>query len=456
MFLRSLPIFVANVRQENQEGGPHATLPTIPGPHKGIPKNGSPGNDSPGNGYPDEGTPPTDCLYTARAQERTFTFAEPKAFSFQEFIDSDDLIPGGVSGILRIVSGTPNQRHNVEVRLSFRTSDHYTVKQIRYAVTDTSLSIKTPEIKETKMTGLGYPCLGVSATISIAPGVELENLRINTANFDLDLPSGVDASILNTTDITLVRGSLSSSHLDSRKTIIDVVSGSVKGVYTLRDLLSITTKSGLIDVSVDPKNASEIDPAPAESVFHSTAGAITVGFPTSQSPPNAANPGPIPGLWHSGSVPDRDFRTHVTSTSGSIDGVFLHGSSTTLRSSSGAITASIHPLHASAEMTTISTESEYSRTAVQVSAPLFEPETPVRHLSSWHRSGSGSIQLQYPQTWEGKIRGVRGSGKVSLVGRGVEVIVDVGRKLLAMKGYGQSELGFQTSSGSVSLAVGDA
>ena len=391
------------------------------------------------------------CPYTAHAEEKVFSFSEPETFSFQEFIDNDDLISGGVDGTIHIQRGSATQQNNLEVRLSIRTSDHYVIKNIRYATTDTSLSINTPTLEQVESSGVGNPCLGVSALILIAPGVELGNLQIDTAHFDLHVLSGIDVSILNTTDITLIRGSLSSSHLDSRKTVVDVVSGSVKGVFALRDLLSITTKSGMIDVSVDPKNASGIYPAPAESIFRSSAGAITVGFPTSISAVNERTP----GIWYSGSVPDRDFRTRVTSNAGAINGIFLHGRSTKLQSNSGSITASIHPLHAGSETTTIGTESNVGRTAVHISAPLFEPETPLRHLLSSHSSTSGSIQLEYPQMWEGKIRGGTGSGIISLEGKDVDLILDMDRKVLARKGFGRSELGFRTGSGSVHVNVGD-
>ncbi|KAI9658892.1 MAG: hypothetical protein M1821_001852 [Bathelium mastoideum] len=378
---------------------------------------------------------------------------KPEAFRFRESIFRDDFIAGRHSGNIRVVPGPSDQRNNVEVRLSFSTSDNYGVKQIRYAVTDSSLSLETPIFKKLWSSFLGEACVDVSVMISIAPGVELENFEINSYNSHLHLMSGIDAAILNTTDITLTRGSLLSDHFDSRRTIINVGSGSVTGVYALRDLLSITTGSGKIEVSVDPKNGSETYPAPAESVFQSRDGAIAVGFPTSNSLPFAEHK--ALGLWNSGEIPDRDFRTTVSASSGSVKGSFLHGSSTKLRSSSGSIEASVHPLHAGSDMTTIETESDSGHIALHVSEPFFEPNVPMRHLSSSHCTRSGSIKLQYPHAWEGKIHGASRSGKLSLEGKDVEIVELEDGKVLARKGYGQSELSFQSRSGSVHVRVGD-
>ncbi|KAL9076664.1 MAG: hypothetical protein Q9157_003581 [Trypethelium eluteriae] len=433
--IASIGIVLIVLILRNDVDTPGTTLPTIP--DRG-----------------EEDLPPR-CAYKAEAQERLFTFSAPEAFSFQEFIDNDGSIPGGVEGVIRVVPGAPTQTHNLEVRLFFRTSDHYTVKHVRYAVTDTSLSIRTPEIAQTKKSSSGKPCLGISATISVAPGVELENLQINSANFNLNVFAGLDTTILNTTDITLVRGSLSSFNLESRNTIIDLVSGDVKGVFALRDLLSISTKSGTVDASVEPKNASEIYPAPAESIFRSDSGSITVAFPTSKFTSTSLREGPIPGLWYSGTVPDRDFRTRATSSSGDIRGIFLHGSSTTLRTSSGSIKASIHPLHAPSEKTTIDTASHSGDTAIDVSAPLFDSDVPMRHLSSSHYTESGKIQLEYPQVWEGDLRGVKGTGHVSLAGRQLEIITETWRRIHAKKGHGQSDLGFHSETGDIQVIVGD-
>ncbi|KAL9094454.1 MAG: hypothetical protein Q9165_003304 [Trypethelium subeluteriae] len=435
MVLILVLVFTSNWSNRNDVDTPGTTLPTIPD-----------------HGEEDL---PSRCALKAEAQERIFPFSAPEAFSFQEFIDNDGSIPGGLEGVVRVVPGAATQRHNLEVRLSYRTSDHYTIKHVHYAVTDTSLSIRTPEIARTKKSSSGKPCLGISVTISVAPGVELENLLVNSANFDLNIFAGLDTKILNTTDVTLVRGSLSSFHLESRKTVIDVVSGDVKGVFALRDLLSISTKSGTVDVSVDPKNASEIYPVPAESVFRSESGSITVGFPTSKSTSTLLQKGAVPGLWRSGTVPDRDFRTRVTTNSGDVRGIFLHGSSTTLRTSSGSIAASIHPLHAPSEKTTIDTASQSGDTAIDVSAPLFDSDVPLRHLSSSHYTESGKIQLEYPQAWEGDLRGVKGTGHVSLEGRQVEIITETWRSIHAKKGHGQSDLGFHSETGDIQVIVGD-
>ena len=416
-------IHCADLQQKNKQDNSHATFPAVPdhGKHDAA----------------------SDCAYTPRALEKTFIFPDPETFSLHELINKGNLISGGVSGTIRVVRGEAYQQENIQVRLSFRANEDFAAEQIRYAVTDSSLSIEVPGLERNDRPFFREPCLGVGIIISIAPGVQLENFQIITDDFHVNLTSESDVAILNTTEIVLHRGgSLSSDHFDSRRTIVDAGNGAVKGSFALRDLLSITTLSGMIDVSVDPQNNSQAYPAPAESVFRSVDGAITVAFPSSDS-------------LEAASVPDRDFRTTVESTSGAIRGSFLHGSSTKIQSSSGSIEASIQPLHADSDTSTIETKTESSRIGIRVSESLYEPQIPIRHLSSFHQSGSGSIKLEYPKVWEGKIRGTTGSGKAVLEGKDVQVLSKSNRKVLAMKGYGKSELGFQSSSGRVYARVGE-
>ncbi|KAI9699223.1 MAG: hypothetical protein M1820_007195 [Bogoriella megaspora] len=435
---------------ENDDDHPHGTFPSIPS----LPKP-----------EPDRSTRPSACPYTSYFDHRHFSFDDPESFLLDERIDGEDLILGGVSGMIRLAPGSNTQKHNIEVEVSYATSDNWVIRKIDVATTETALIVRTPSLTREARSSFNNPCLDVVIDVSVAPGVELENLAINSANLGLHLRSGVDISVSNTTAIN-ARGSVAAAWFDSRKTIIHSGSGSVSGVYSLRDLLSITTESGSINVSVDPKNASDQYPRPAESIFNSAQGSITVKFPTADTTTRAKKSF-LPetgGMWSFG-VPDRDYRTTVTTKTGSIHGSFLHGSATKLITTSGSITASVYPLHASSEMSGLGTVTRSGTTRLHVHDPLLESGVPVRHLYSSHDSGSGSLHLQFPSVWEGTIKGVAESGSIHVVGKGVEVIEegrrDVGfigpfaHRILAKKGHGQSEIGFSSGSGSVSVKIRD-
>lgn len=233
---------------------------------------------------------------------------------------------------------------------------------------------------------------------------------------------------------------------DPRRIILQTTSKSISGSYPLYDLLSISTESGSISVAVTPHSASSEDPSrPASLELKSRSGSLHVTFP-----------GPF--VSPSG-IPVREYITSVSTQSTSISGSFPLGSHTSLDSRSGGIDADlvVVPINTS-EPRQLKTISRTGALSVRVVDDNFW----AGGKSAWwdgmvsrHESHSGSINVEYPDNWEGMIEVETGSGSIDVIGRGVEIIRDVNGRMLARKGKeGGGKVIVRAGSGSVNLRFG--
>jgi hypothetical protein len=283
----------------------------------------------------------------------------------------------------------------------------------------------------------------------------LENWVVSTENLDIVVADGLfnsksheeEQSHLRVTgdstfSATSGRGEV--SYWESRRTIVEFISGTIQGKFALRDLLSLKTVSGTITASVDPKEADPEDIVPAEFTAVTSSGTINIHFPTT------------------GDIPSRDYRTKVEAFSGSIVGSYV-GTETTMHTVSGSIYADLLP-HYTETQPTVHTDCQSGRTTLTVLPPYSRHSGSI--FTSEHKSTSmsGAIDIVYPQQWEGTIDGATKSGSISIKGEGVEIIEEQGKgKLLpvlrhvkARKGTGAGHMVMESFSGDVFVRVGDA
>lgn len=246
-----------------------------------------------------------------------------------------------------------------------------------------------------------------------------------------------------------------STSTNPRETVIDLQSGSVTGSYSLYDLLSIHTASGHIDITISLHNASTDDPQkPAVLRLSTASGSIRVRIsPLSSSSSSSSSRSSSPAK-----IPDREYETELSSRSGSLDAVLVHGTHTSLKTNSGSIVASLSPYGAAANSTRseISTSSNSGHTEVTVHPLLGDAAAPLRQLYADYRHGSGGLVLSYPSTWEGTAQGTTASGGIDVHWEGLRVVRDrkggVSREFEAVKGDGDGVLRFKGSSGHVELS----
>ena len=121
---------------------------------------------------------------------------------------------------------------------------------------------------------------------------------------------------------------------------------------------------------------------------------------------------------------NRTFDTQISSLSGSIGGSILvgGGGKTMVTVRSGSLDLAIYPVNidnGSAE-STLSTSTASGSSHIKVHNPVFGGK--LTQLVANHQStGSGSMTIKYPSTWEGGIHVLSvGSGSVSARGQGLE------------------------------------
>lgn len=393
------------------------------------------------------------CAFNFYSESISFDFKDPGSFSFTEMMKPASYMPGGISGNIWILPAPADQDVPIRVWVSYATTEPIHITNMDYDFTHESLQLRFPKMEKSYTGYAGKSCMDVGVGIYVRSDVELGDWQTSTANLNVEVEEGLFGSktnlaasglwLANTTTINAVAGHVKMAYWSSRKTVVDVVSGSVSGTYALRDLLSIRTRSGSIKVKVEPKSVSATKPAPAEFTAVSSSGSVQIDFPLD------------------GEIPDRDYRTRVESSSSSVSGTYIHGSTTIFQTNSGSIHADVLPYYAKPdEASTLRTETSSGTTNLCLLPPFKQAGSAISRLHSHHLSTSGSINLAYPQEWEGTIEGETTSGSINLKGKDVHTYYDgaksaYGKRLVARKGHGNSKLGFRSYSGSVTLKVGD-
>ncbi|KAF1980767.1 hypothetical protein K402DRAFT_468042 [Aulographum hederae CBS 113979] len=403
---------------------------------------------------------PSECVLSS-TQRASFDFAfqHDSAFALVEKASQHE-VPGGslyrgIFGNIQVLKAPEDQKKPLVVDVSVATSQPFSIQDLGIKTTESSLLIHTPKIKETDalFSSANRPCLSILITMYFSPSAKLSNLDISSRNLALRVNAGSSPDsasdellVTNITTISLASSSMTATpFLNSRKTRIDVGSGSIHGSYNLYDLLSISSFSGSINVDVQPKEESKSDPQPAVLETKTQSGSTHINYPPYSAAPD---------------IPEREYRTSVQGFSGSISGNLIHGYATSLSSKSGSITGSLLPYTADDYDSTLTVETISGMQNIHV-LPPFTGSGDMKSMSSKHTTHTGSLTLDYPQKWVGKIEGQTVTGSLKLAGKDVQIVRDekgvIGRNVGAFKGseYGGSKLDFATSTGSVRVKVGD-
>ncbi|GAB7351182.1 hypothetical protein MBLNU459_g1629t1 [Dothideomycetes sp. NU459] len=408
------------------------------------PSNGSRDGRTPSPMIPPNATFPDprhslDCPFEYYSDSFFYKFESPQNFQFVELLEESTHLSGGIGGQVRITSPLEGQTAAIVVGLGIATTAPWYVSQVNIKQGPESLYLKAPTLLKKGRASARKPCMGIYVTIFVRPDIKLSSFEIATENLDLtveaaafDISQRHDADeiyISNTTDFTVLSGDVSVAYWASRETRIDVTSGSVSGHYALYDLLSVKTRSGSISISVEPKPADKTSPHSADFTASSMSGSVSVHFQTGR---------------FEDEIPDREYRTHVETKSGSISGFYIHGLSSTFRTMSSSIQVKLLPYTPDAYASTLRTETNSGHTHVELLPSYKQPEIPIARMHSVHKSKSSSLSLVYPQQWVGVIDGETVSAHISLRGKDVEITKSykgpVGTHIIAKKGSGGSRL----------------
>ncbi|KEQ96050.1 hypothetical protein AUEXF2481DRAFT_658783 [Aureobasidium subglaciale EXF-2481] len=415
------------------------------------PSNGGDHSPLPADGFPHQ----SKCAYESISDRQTFTFASPRVFSFVEVTEGAGMPTSDISGQVRLMLGPEDQEDPISTEMRVAKSSGAQDLHFNIHYTAETLRVNTPA----STSPTRKACIEIDMSIWIRPGAQFEHLEIATEHLDIkiepgmfplpedSLASGKDNAryISNQTDFIAMSGDLSAAYWESgRETRIDVVSGDISGRFALRDLLSVKTKSGSINVDIEPKPESQTDPRPANFIAESVSGSIKAFFPTSNA---------------TGDIPPRDFHTKVESKSGSVHGDYIHGLNTDIVTASGSIDVNVLPYISKSTGSWLRTETQMGGICVNVMPPYEDAKGTIGHLRSVHKAKSGSLDINYPQQWEGKIEAETMSGTVRLHGKDVKILKTwngpVGEHVMAQKGQASSAMDLGTVSGSVDATIGD-
>ncbi|KAI7087568.1 hypothetical protein KC356_g4059 [Hortaea werneckii] len=432
-------------------------VPVDRGQHDSTPEKSRDGNEN--GGGPDSpphsnttmpGHPKSDkCTFNYYSDSISFEFAELDDFALTELLEPTRAEWGAITGNIWVMPAPPEQEVDVKVWVSFATAAPWRVTDASYGYSKSGLELRLPNLEKTPERYVGEPCMDVGVIVYVNRGVDLNGWHISTAHLNVVVEEGLFGKDnlgrrsfnSNMTSIIAIKGNVEAAYWSSRHTIIDVPSGSVHGTYALRDVLSVHTHSGSISITVDPQEADETHPAPAEFEAISHSGGIHVDFLDD-------------------SLPEREYKTLIETHSGSVSGNYVHGSRTAMHTESGAIDVEIKP-YCEKGPSGIYTDSGSGSSRLVFGSPYCDLHSEINNLHSQHRAKSGSMELMYPRQWEGIVQGWSYSGSITLEGKDLEpysrqVVSPIGNHVIARKGHGNSQLSFRTTSGSAKVHIGAA
>ncbi|KIW50055.1 hypothetical protein, variant [Exophiala xenobiotica] len=202
---------------------------------------------------------------------------------------------------------------------------------------------------------------------------------------------------------------------------------SISGTYQLYDLLDLSTTSGSISVNIEVQSGEK----PAVLRLSSTAGSVHVKMTSGG------------GLFRKATVPEiaskRTLITEISAHAGSVAGDLVHGNggSTTVTTHAGSVSLTLYTSGVSDEdpVSNISTSTWQGSQNIKVLAP-FTPTEAVRAILGSHVvRGSGSMNIQYPQEWEGMVHiKAMGMGSIGASGQGLNVQKESSRELYGYRG----------------------
>jgi hypothetical protein len=384
---------------------------------------------------------PSRCGKSYNTKTEDYDFGSSKEIKIQEAVNQMDGPYKRIMGWVHITQAPAGQAAGtISSQVSYAVSSSVDINSIKYAATTTGLTVGDPSVPDSfKGLPAGSACLGMSIVLYVAPGATLENFDVTSSHLGMQIHNGVKFSVTNTTSVSLGSGTLDSTAFDSRTTYLSTTSGSISGAFSLSDLISVTTKSGSVNIDIEPQAAPGglSSPALFEATSHS--GSMRVDFKRKH-------------------IPARDYQLTLNTTVGSIDGSFIHGSSTRIASVAGSVKADILPYASGSTASRLETTTHSGMMSIHLQSPYTGKGVPMGALSSAHTSVSGAVELVYPREWQGYINGTTLSGSLHLQGQGIELVNQNdepgSNHVEATKGSGASTMLFDTVSGACDLTIG--
>ncbi|KAJ9607431.1 hypothetical protein H2200_008504 [Cladophialophora chaetospira] len=202
---------------------------------------------------------------------------------------------------------------------------------------------------------------------------------------------------------------------------------SISGTYQLYDLLDLSTTSGSITVTIEVQPGTK----PAVLRLASTAGSVHVRM--------TSGGGLFKKSFISDAARSRVVKSDISTSAGSVSGDIVHGNggSAAIATNAGSINLSIYTVGVSEldAQSNLSTVTNQGSQHIKVYSGVTNTE-PIRAMSASHTvRGSGSMNIDYPNEWEGTVHVTGyGSGSIGASGRGLVVRKESSHELYGYKG----------------------
>jgi hypothetical protein len=384
---------------------------------------------------------PAKCGKDYNVRTEHHDLGQASELNIQEAVHQLDGSYKRVAGWIHVAQAPPEQAAGtVQVKMSYAVSSSVDVNSIAYSSTETGITIGDPSFPD-GFDGVrpGNACLGMSVVIYMAQGTTLSNFKVSTTHMGMQVHAGANFTVRDTTSISTTTGTLDATAFSSRRTYLQTISGSISGKYALSDLLSVKTKSGSVNIDIEPQSAVEGSTNPAVFMVDSLSGSIRTDFKRKH-------------------IPNREYQTYINTTVGSVDGTFIHGSRTEFNSVAGLVAADILPFNSGDYQSEIYTSTHSGQTSLILRSPYRAKNVAMSGLVSTHKSTSGGLDVTYPPEWSGVVDGTSLSGALHLQGKDLELLREndePGKNHVeAKKGQGESTLSFDTVSGGCEIKIG--
>jgi hypothetical protein len=395
------------------------------------------------------------------------------------------------------------------ISLDIRVSDPELEVVVSWDDNSQSLHVSTPT-SATERKKADRHCIAIEITVWLPSNADLSCIEVQSTSLTLRVMDDIQTKVSGKSILSTVAGDVyfldgtdkhiaAGSHFpfDSRDITVETISGNIKGIFPLYDSLRLSSQSGEVTAGVFPQQALASAPASASLDVSTASGDIEIELPVQ-----------VPKY----TPPPRDYVTRVISASGGLSGDYYLGSLGSFKSTSGDIDITVLPVIQSSPTTnpddapesTFETLTVSSQQVVNVLDPVFIahiaiaipdtqpppnpyeqfedderiPLTPLpplkvdlqsaqleqessfavmkqwRTLNSSHRTSSGDISVDYPQSWEGTLTATTISADITAKGDDLRIIESkkgwAYKKVVVGKGASKVGDGSESSMGSIS------
>jgi hypothetical protein len=369
---------------------------------------------------------PTFCGKEYNVKVEEYDFGSAKELNIQEAVHQMDNSYKKVYGWIHVVRAPANQAPgSIQARFSYAVSPSVSIENVKRSPTANGLVIGDPTYAD----GLWSTWLPES------------KLRLNIASLHMGMQihNGVDFSVTKSTHVSLTKGTLDAAAFNSRETHLKTISGSISGLYSLHDLITVTSKSGSVNIEVEPMVATASSSPSAIFKVDAHSSSVRTDFKRKR-------------------IPERDYQVYINTTVGSVDATLIHGSRTEINSVAGFVNADLLPYKSGNYASMINTNTQSGQTKVTLRTPYKAKNMPMTGLTSIHQTTSGELDVTYPQEWIGHVNGTSLNGALHLEGEDLVLLGEndepQNNHVEAKKGVNGGSMDFNTVSGECKIKIG--